>query len=53
MEMMNRNPAETVHQVNNTMYQVTSVFREAPQAERLEDKIERLILKECENNAPL
>ncbi len=34
------------YQINNTVYQVKSVFCAAPKAERLEDKIERLILKD-------
>ena len=51
--MIDHNPTDAEYQINNTMYQVKSVFREAPQAERLEDKIERLILKDQDGKIAL
>ena len=42
--MIQHNPGQSGYLVNNTMYQVKSVFTQSPQAERLEDKIGRLIL---------
>jgi hypothetical protein len=47
------NPAKAEYIINNTVYQVKGVFRSAPKAERLEDKIKRLILKDHEFKAAL
>jgi len=51
--MINHNSGESGYLVNNTMYQVKSVFCETPQAGRLEDKIERLILNASDSKSAL
>ena len=40
------------YKVNNTVYRVRSVFSEATKSERLEDKIQRLILNDSSTKPP-
>ena len=52
MEQVKDSLTKTEYLYNNTLYQVKSVFKDAPKTERLEDKIRRLILNDQDTKPP-
>ncbi|MCD7947864.1 MAG: transposon-encoded TnpW family protein [Oscillospiraceae bacterium] len=52
MQNNNENNRPSEYQIKGTQYTVNSVFREAPGAEHIADKITRLILHDSQQKTP-